>query len=172
MSTLSKPYTFSPNTPAVAAQIDANEDTLYGWVNTDAIWADASRSFTVVPSGPSADPTAPNHLTRKSYVDARVTAAVVGQVTNGTASNAILIQGGRISVTTDSGGNFTFDFPTAFPSSCFSVVATMATSASGLLVCQMSTLINRTGFGGRVFVANTGAASATTYPLDYQALGT
>lgn len=77
MSTLTVPFVFSGGTFAVAAQVNSNFSTLYGWVNGgSAVWADASRPFTAVPSGPSADPTLPNHLARKSYVNAGDTAAI------------------------------------------------------------------------------------------------
>lgn len=70
MPQIVKPHTFVDGTDAVAAEVNADFDELYDWVNTDAVHRDASLAFTAVPSGPNTDPTGANHLTRKSYVDA------------------------------------------------------------------------------------------------------
>lgn len=178
MSTLSKPYVFTAGTPAVAAQENSNLDTLYGWVNTDAIWSDASRAFSAVPSGPATDPTAPNHLTRKSYVDSKVSTSLaaitgLGLVSNGSGNNAILIQGGRVSVTTNSIGSFTFVFPTPFTHTGFAVTCNVADIGSGNHTVQTSATINAGGFTGRVYDTGTGVGLAsTTLNISYIALGT
>jgi hypothetical protein len=64
-----KPYTFTDDTDAVAAEVNANFDTLYDWANADAIHRDASVAFTAIPSGPASDPTSENQFVRKAYVD-------------------------------------------------------------------------------------------------------
>lgn len=92
---------------------------------------------------------------------------------NGTAGNAIYVQGGRVSVTTDGIGDFTFIFPTPFPNTGFVAVANVADIGSGNHVAQESTLINASGFGGRIYDTGTGAAYASaTVDIAYVALGT
>ncbi len=105
MSTLTKPYTFAANTYIVAAQVNSDFDTLYDWVNTKAIWADASVAFTGVPSGPGADPTSANQLTRKQYVDDKFKAS----------GTAVLLSFGTVTVNTDAQGGAYITLNPSFP---------------------------------------------------------
>jgi hypothetical protein len=116
MSTLTMPFTFTPGTNAVASQVDANFTTLYGWVNGgSAIWADASRAFTVTPSGPNADPTSANQFARKSYVDGHL--------------NTSQVRIGFGSGTTVAGGGLRINFSSGFSTSCDGVVLTANTAS-------------------------------------------
>lgn len=69
MPSITKPHTFTDGTDAVAAEVNADFDTLYSWVNTDAIHKDGFQAFTAVPSGPAQNPTSDNQFARKAYVD-------------------------------------------------------------------------------------------------------
>lgn len=69
MASITKPYTFTDGTDAVAAQVNADLDEVYNWVNGEAIHKDASTAFTAIPSGPATDPTTDNQFARKAYVD-------------------------------------------------------------------------------------------------------
>ena len=123
MSSLTKPYTFTGGTYAIASQVNADLDTLYNWVNGgSAIWADASVAFTGVPTGPGLDPTAANHLARKSYVDAGDSnaqsnaIAASAQGWTGSAWGKVKIQAGSNVITTNASGSGTVTFPQAFSS--------------------------------------------------------
>jgi hypothetical protein len=112
MATLSKPYTFASGGYAVAAQVNADLDTLYAWVNGGgAMWNDGSTSFTAVPSGPATDPTSPNQLVRKSYVDTLL------------GGTGLRLKFGSSSVTTNAGGGGTVTYPAAFPTGVAVVLA-------------------------------------------------
>lgn len=105
MSTLTKPFTFTGGQFAVAAQVNSDLDTLYGWVNGgNAIWADGSRAFTAIPTGPAADPSSLNQFARARYV--------MGDGTRNGLMN--LMQWGVTSATTDSSGNASQGFLHAF----------------------------------------------------------
>jgi hypothetical protein len=148
VSTLTVPFTFSGGTFAVASQVNSNFTTLYGWVNTNAIWADASRSFTGIPSGPSADPTSANQLARKSYVDQRV---LMNQ-TPGAANH--ILKWGLTNIPTN-GGNIVF--PTAFPNVCEAFVAVPFFSSGGAIdVTVVSKATNACAV--RIYNGATGAA--------------
>lgn len=151
MATLTQPFTFTPGTFAVASQVDANLTTLYGWVNGgSAIWADASRAFTSVPSGPSADPTAPNHLVRKSYVD------FIANLDSGSRQT---MRSGSSVVSPVTDGHADIAFPSLFPTSCSGIVAVNGdySSTPGVIVGGVD---NPTTSGFAVFVitSSTGAA--------------
>lgn len=96
------PYTFTGGTAAVAAEVNANLQTLVTWITDNAMQKDGSVAFTAVPSGPASDPTSANQLTRKAYVDA--TANVVGAMVmyGGVAAPGgwLLCQGQAVSRTT------------------------------------------------------------------------
>ncbi len=72
MANLNKQHTFTANTDAVAGQVNTNFDDIVAFINNNVIHRDGTKDFTAVPSGPPADPTTANHLTRKAYVDAGV----------------------------------------------------------------------------------------------------
>lgn len=110
MATLTKPFTFTGGTYAVAAQVNSDMDTLYNWVNTNAMWTDASRAFTAIPSGPNADPSSANQLTRKSYVDGHL---ATKQVRVGFGSG-----------TTVSGGGLRITYSSPFTTATDGVVCT------------------------------------------------
>ena len=182
MSTLSKPYTFTAGTYAVASQVNANLDTIYSWINSNAIWADASIAFTGVPVGPNTDPTTGNQLTRKSYVDAQV-AATLSSATpkgtfgyNGSATGArpILVNGARTYVSTDTSGNFTINYDVAFPNATIMVVACMGSTGSGDIMVQTSDTNGRSNsfFTGRIVNASTGTGLHTpSMAVEWVALG-
>lgn len=166
MSTLTKPYTFAPNTYAVAQQVNANFDAIFAWINNNGIWADASTAFTAIPSGPALDPTTPNQFVRKGYIDD-------GCIRNGTAANGALVQGALLPFTTDSGGVFTITFPTAFPNTCYTAVASIATTAQGANMAVLLNSPSRTAVTGRVIIPSTNSGlNNTTIPISYIALGT
>lgn len=116
MSTLTKPFTFTGGTFAVASQVNSDFDTLFGWVNGgSAIWADASHAFTAIPSGPSSDPSSANQFTRKQYVDNRLIGNVNG-TTAPSATASVKMCVGNNTVTANAGVNqmtFPFGFATA-----------------------------------------------------------
>ena len=72
MSAVSKTYTFVPATDIESAEVNQNFDDVVNYVNSEVIVRDASKAFTAIPSGPGTDPTSPNQLARKQYVDQRV----------------------------------------------------------------------------------------------------
>jgi len=73
MTAVSKTYTFVPGTPIESDQANQNFDDLVNYTNSEVIVRDASKAFTVIPSGPATDPTSDNQFTRKKYVDDQVT---------------------------------------------------------------------------------------------------
>lgn len=64
-------YNFTNGTASDAEQVDTNFNDLVSYINTNAILKDGTVAFTGVVTGPATDPTLANHLTRKSYVDAK-----------------------------------------------------------------------------------------------------
>lgn len=118
MSTLTKPYVFTAGDYAVAAQVNANFDSVFNWINGGgAMWSDGTVSFSQVPSGPNTDPSAPNHLARKSYVDNLALNAV-----NSIPSGGLKFQAGSTVLTTNLAGDGTINFPTPFPNSLITVL--------------------------------------------------
>lgn len=73
MASLVKQFTFSSG-PAVSAQVNQNFDDIIAFINANCIQKDGSLAFEQIPVGPNSDPTTANQFTRKSYVDAAVTA--------------------------------------------------------------------------------------------------
>jgi hypothetical protein len=69
MTAVSKTYNFVPGAPILAAEANQNFNDLVDYINGEVIVRDASKAFTVIPSGPGTDPTSPNQLVRKQYVD-------------------------------------------------------------------------------------------------------
>ena len=178
MSTLSKPYTFTAGTYAVASQVNANLDTIFSWINSNAIWADASIAFTGVPVGPNTDPSTGNQLTRKSYVDAQVATSTpkgtFGYNGTATATRPLLINGKRDYVSTDTGGNFTINYDTAFPNATIMVVACIGSTASSDIMVQTSDTQGRSNafFTGRIVNASTGVGLHTgAMAVEWVALG-
>lgn len=66
---VSVPNNFIPGAPSDADAVDVNFAALVTWINTNVPHLDGSKAFTSVPSGPTADPTTADQLTRKAYVD-------------------------------------------------------------------------------------------------------
>lgn len=182
MGTLSKPFTFTGNSYAVAGQVNSDFDTLFGWVNGgSAMWADGSVPFTNPPSINS-DPTGSTQAARKGYVDSAVSAAqatlqaeinaIPSNVLTNLTGGAFKATGGMVTVSV-SGGAFTYTFPSAFPSSCFMVVACFAQTAQGSLAVQVEyTQVNRSQFGGRIYNTQSGANATGSYVISYVAFGT
>lgn len=162
---------------AVASQVNANFDALYGWVNGSAVWADASQAFTNVPSGPATDPSTPNQFTRKSYVDAGVTGVESHAYapTAGGGSYANNLQTGHTVITTGTLGTFTVTFPTAFTTTCSGVVISPSSTSehSDWNVQADGGSFSRTGFGGRIGLTTSdgGATSGEDYEICYIAFG-
>lgn len=78
MATASVPHpSFTPDTTIASDEVNANFDALVDFLNDSVVHTDASKAFdtTKVPSV-DADPSSANQLTRKSYVDAAITAAL------------------------------------------------------------------------------------------------
>ena len=69
MTVVAKTYTFVPGTPIESDETNQNFDDLVNYINGEVIVRDASKAFTAIPSGPGTDPTSPNQLARKQYVD-------------------------------------------------------------------------------------------------------
>lgn len=159
MSSLSKPYTFAAGAFAVGSQVNSDFDTLYNWVNANAIWADGSVAFTGVPSGPNVDPSANNHLTRKSYVDAKF-------------PNSGSVRAQNFNVTTDGTGAFTVTYSVAFPTATIAVLLQIAQSnVPTLQAVTAQGTWTATGFQGRIVAANGGAQPTGTYEIAYIAVG-
>lgn len=166
MATLTMPFVFTGGTYAVAAQVNSDFTILYGWVNGgSAIWADASRAFTAVPSGPSADPASSNQLARKFYVDQKLTSQ---GGTPGAHNNGI-VKWGNASIATATNGLANVTYPTAFPSACQGAVV------SAVFGGNISVQVNDTGAASFLsvyaFVPSTGAAYHGSLNLSYVAFG-
>jgi hypothetical protein len=69
MTAVSKTYTFVSGTPILAAEANQNFNDIVDYINGEVIVRDASKAFTVIPSGPGTDPTTANQFARKQYVD-------------------------------------------------------------------------------------------------------
>lgn len=172
MSTLTKPYTFTGGSYAVASQVNADLDTLYNWVNGgNAIWADASVAFTNVPTGPNADPTAANHLTRKSYVDGSIAGASFAQGWTGSAWGKVKIQAGTNVVTTNSSGSGTVTFPQGFTSLLGVVICEGDWSGSTIVSLSVIGAGSTTGFNFHAD-QNSGILANSAVRVNWIAIGT
>jgi hypothetical protein len=180
MGTLTKPFTFTAGTNAVAGQANSDLDTLYGWVNGgSAMWSDGSVPFTSPPAI-NADPSASTQAARKGYVDAQVASAITTaeNFTNSTALRNVsgagfYVAGGQVSVTTRADGTFNYAFPTPFPSSCFAAVFITPSNAGDLVGQIVPNGYNNLGFGGRIVNASTGSPPAAgAFIIHYIAFGT
>ena len=161
MSTLSKPYTFTAGTYAVASQVNATLDTIYSWINSNAIWADASIAFTGVPVGPNTDPTTGNQFTRKSYVDNKFPSG--GR-----------IQGGTVVTTTNGSGQIAIPFTTAFATAVTSVIVGIGDVGLPKLVLEVvQTSLTVNGCTVQCYDSSTGAAlgSGSGLRINWIALG-
>jgi hypothetical protein len=69
MTVVNKTYVFAPAQVIKSAEANQNFDDLVNYTNAEVIVRDASKAFTAIPSGPGIDPTSPNQLARKQYVD-------------------------------------------------------------------------------------------------------
>ena len=69
MSAVTKPFNFQSGNDIESAEVNANFNEVYDYVNDEVIVRDASKAFTAIPSGPGTDPTSPNQFARKQYVD-------------------------------------------------------------------------------------------------------
>lgn len=147
------------------------------------MWADGSRSFTAVPVGPSVDPSVPNHLARKAYVDAESASAanaaalVLNQQAYFPASLGAAF-GNKMSaesivVTTTSGGNFSYAFPHAFTSICYMVICCCGSSSETSIWNPQPNAWTPSGFSGRIGTTNVdgGEPSGNLYRINYIAVG-
>lgn len=85
-------YNFVSGTPAIADNVDQNFTDLVTWINANAVHLDASKAFTAVPSGPAADPTSANELTRKAYVDGKFTTCTSGARPSSPSVGALIFE--------------------------------------------------------------------------------
>jgi hypothetical protein len=165
MGTLTKPYVFTGGTFAVAAQVNSDFDTLYSWVNTNAIWADASTAFTGIPTGPNSDPLSGNQFTRKSYVDQYLWSGTTTAPTGGRFQYRV---SPFTAVTTDGVGNFTMSFSSAFPNITNVVFFTIQSNAS-LWVNPVT--YTTSSVTGRVLQGPSPYYDTGTFYIGYFALG-
>lgn len=121
MGTLTQTFSFTPGTPAVASQVNTDLQTLFNWVNTNGIWADASTAFTGVPTGPSLDPTSANQFTRKSFVD--------NKLLSGTTP--VLLRGGQSSAIVNGSSQALWSFPSAWPTAAVAFIGQVIASGGG-----------------------------------------
>lgn len=159
MASLTKPYNFSAGGYAVAAQVNADFDTLYSWVNQNAIWSDASVAFTGLPTGPDTDPTAPNHLARKAYVDSTV---------NGRMPFGGKMCAGTVAGTTNAQGYLTITFPITFVVGPV-VVASIGDDIGDFVVTPYGP--TTTGFGTHVYSVSGASLANTAVRINYVAAG-
>lgn len=81
MATLTIPNSFTAQTLAQSAQVNANFTYFKGFIDDEVIQRDGSTALTALLTGPATDPTSDNHLARKAYVDSAVATGATGQVT-------------------------------------------------------------------------------------------
>jgi hypothetical protein len=142
-----KRYTFTAGLKVKGPEVNSNFDDIASFLNNNVTWSDGTRAFTGLPSV-ALDPVNGNDLTRKSYVDTKVstlgttvsTADVqrlkvlnAGTSAVGTtptiATTQFQVQAGMASFTA-ADGIFTVTFPTAFPVGVVSIVATVTGSST------------------------------------------
>lgn len=161
MGTLTQPYVFTPGTYAVAAQVDANFQVIFDWINGGgAIWNDAAYAFTNIPTGPNVDPTSANQFTRKSYVDGKIPG---------------ILQGSSTVISTNSSGQAAIPFPTAFPNSIVTVTASIGdVGRSNTLMEMVESDLTTSEFVVQFYNSETGAAlgSGLGFRVNWIALGT
>lgn len=80
---ISRLYTFLAGTPANAAEVNAEFDQLVTMFNTQTVQVDGSKSMTGPLNLVNADPTLPNHATRKTYADGLITTHLANAVHGG-----------------------------------------------------------------------------------------
>lgn len=189
-------YNFVAGTPAVADNVDQNFTDIVNWINTNAVHLDGSKAFTAVPSGPAADPTSANQLTRKAYVDAkfstclssaRPSPATAGQMIFETDKNRLRVYNGSAwllvsgsqaasvsgSNTVASGATTTLTYTTEnYDTDAF---FTSGTSTSNIVIPEDGTYsftIHLTRTAGNDFVANFGMfATLVTPSRSYRMVG-
>lgn len=185
MTVVAKTYTFVPGTPIESDHANQNFNDLVNYINAEGIVRDASKAFTVVPSGPATDPTTDNQFTRKKYVNDQDT-VIAGTVTaltttvgtnttnitkrptinNNTANMKIV--SASVTATTNANGDATVTFPNAF-TSCTSVVAVSGDMTAGAGGTNITT-ISMTGFTNTTFTfrafKSTSVSAFGTYILE------
>jgi hypothetical protein len=183
MSAVSKSYTFIPGTDIESAEVNQNFDDLVNYTNSEVIVRDASKAFTVTPSGPGTDPTSPNQFTRKQYVDNQDTAitssvtalttTVSGHTTDLTKrptinnnATGVKMTSQTVSTATDANGDVTINFPAGHLTTCTNVVA-ISGNINASPSTQISTIsligFTNTGFNVRVYKTTSGAAFGTYF---------
>jgi hypothetical protein len=129
MGTLTRPYTFTAGTFAVAAQVNVDFDTIYNWINGGAgMWADGSVGFSGIPLLPNTDPTNLNHAARKRYVDNGFFGGVPWAGPGTTSPQRFQIQGGGVTTTLNGIGQTVVTLPNPYPTSLYTVSAIVDTS--------------------------------------------
>ena len=87
---VSVPNTFVAGNTAIAADVNSNFSSLVTWINTNAVHLDASKAFTAVPSGPTGtDPSTDDQLTRKKYVDKKLSSGTSGARPTGVVAGSL-----------------------------------------------------------------------------------
>lgn len=98
MATISKQHTFSTGTTIVASEVNTNFDDLFTQINDEVVHIDGTNALTALLSGPSTDPTADNHLSRKAYVDAKA-GGLVSRKTMHSSGSPVSMASGAVSGT-------------------------------------------------------------------------
>lgn len=89
MATLTKQYTFTADTDAVASQVNTNFDDIVSFINNQLVHLDGSKTMTGILTLPASDPVSSNQAARKAYVDAQVaTKASTASVTSEASTRA------------------------------------------------------------------------------------
>lgn len=195
MATLLKQFTFVAATTINPSQVNANFDDLYTFVNNSLVHVDGSRAMTGALDLVAADPTSGNQATRKSYVDAQVATAntaaanaltTAGYKARALASNGsiqmtppalpnwattpLLIQGGRLDVTTNGAGDFTITFPQAFPNGLLAVTCNSLIAARNFFLTVHDTGTN-SAVAVRVYQQGGGVLASLATTINYIAIG-
>ncbi len=98
---VSVPNSFTNGANTDAPAMNANFAALVSWINTNAVHLDASKAFVAIPSGPAADPTTANQLTRKAYVDTLIPTGTISMFGGAAAPTGwLLCQGQEVSKAT------------------------------------------------------------------------
>lgn len=153
----SVPYpSFTPNTVIASDEVNANFQAIVDFLNTQAINADGSVSFTAIPNLPASDPVGANQATRKAYVDAKFAAITVP-----------LVKGGLAVVNSDGNGEVTIPhgFPGATPpTGCSLTLRLTGPTFGGVNLSQFANVVvlsvNNTNINARIYDARNGSSFA------------
>lgn len=153
----------------MAAQVDAVMDTVYNWINGGAaMWADGSVAFSGIPLAPNTDPTNPNHLTRKRYVDDTFVGGTAWAGPGSAQPVHTYIQGGGVTATLNGIGQTVVTLPRAYTNSLYTVSAIVDTS-NGLFPGYYAQVFNPTlaSFGVEIWKPGSPATLAANLPVRF-----